>query len=684
MSQPIRSRPARGSATRVRTGSRTLAACIRFAEIVSQCDEQIPACSSCLRNNTVCLVEDPVTKRHQPRNYLELLEQRVLTLERQLHETNSILTNTCTPLDVPPLTADQSVTDSNRPTETDADSHADDLASMVGTLSLNAAGAEPSYLGPSSTFAFTRFLKLSMRQAIGPLSPNVSEQDPDRYNALAPDPCLLPDYQTARQLSNAYFENVHAQYPFLHEQTFREWEAALADPSEAAAAWNLGFLPLYFLNMVYAVGATLLPNMGYAAEQLYASAMLYIDDIISHDNLESIQAVLCCAVYSIRSTKGISHWKLAGQALRQCINLGYHRDHKRFKSGVSPFQQEMRKRVFWSAYVMECAAAVMLGRPLGLHFEEIDVEVKRHCFHVCRAAVNVEKYPLDIEESQLVPDGVIGSARSSTDTPTMMTYAIHGFKVRILLGRIQTALYSDCTIISTEERQKRIQKLSLELDKWWAECPQPRAPPRGGALSFYRTPDFYEINRNYAILMLYRTQMTDTKTPAPDEVFLKCMQAAQNTCHSCRRQFLGKKTAYTWGAVHELFLAGLTYVYCLWTSAAARAASRQDQASSVCTDCTMVLVILAERCKDAAPYRDIFEVLASRTMTMLADLQQGKAVETVAISHGQRYCPEELPQWMEGITHTGYASGVDRLLSELIDECPASEATQYEPLSWNT
>lgn len=35
----------------------------------------------------------------------------------------------------------------------------------------------------------------------------------------------------------------------------------------------------------------------------------------------------------------------------------------------------MQKRSFWSAYVLECTAAVFLGRPLSLHLQEIDVEV---------------------------------------------------------------------------------------------------------------------------------------------------------------------------------------------------------------------------------------------------------------------------------------------------------------------
>ena len=62
--------------------------------------------------------------------------------------------------------------------------------------------------------------------------------------------------------------------------------------------------------------------------------------------------------------------------MRQCINLGYHRNQKWLKSTTNQFQQEMQKRAFWSAYAMECTAAVMLGRPLGLHLQEIDAEVR--------------------------------------------------------------------------------------------------------------------------------------------------------------------------------------------------------------------------------------------------------------------------------------------------------------------
>lgn len=75
---------------------------------------------------------------------------------------------------------------------------------------------------------------------------------------------------------------------------------------------------------VYAVGATLLPSAGYSSEQLYASAMLFIDDVLCYDNLESIQAILICATYSLRSFTGTSQWYLMLDSLQKLsltINL---------------------------------------------------------------------------------------------------------------------------------------------------------------------------------------------------------------------------------------------------------------------------------------------------------------------------------------------------------------------------
>ena len=123
-----------------------------------------------------------------------------------------------------------------------------DLASKVGTLSLNAAGAEPHYLGSSSTFAFARLIKPILSRIE---RTNSTYTDDCITDSTAPSTCALPDPRTAIILSNAYFDNIHTQYPFLHEPDFRAWEAAVV--CQGNSGWfeeQADLTPLFFLNMV--------------------------------------------------------------------------------------------------------------------------------------------------------------------------------------------------------------------------------------------------------------------------------------------------------------------------------------------------------------------------------------------------------------------------------------------------
>ena len=286
-------------------------------------------------------MEDPATKRQLPRNYVEGLEERVAFLESVLAQSNTRFDDGTLPhqadihMSPPPATTQLG-------TEDDI---VNDLASKVGMLGVKAAGAEPHYLGSSSVFAFSRVINSSLRH-FASTKPGFADLSEDF--ASSPSPCLLPDYATAIKLSNAYFQSIHPQYPFLHEPTFRRWEADLLRPTNEALALSFDFVPIFFVNMVrsyrmrFSILNILLTGVlgvcrrCHAAtkfwglstsklafnfrifsaqnallssiQQLYMSAQLYIDHIMALDNLESIQAVLCCAMYSLRSRTGPSIW----------------------------------------------------------------------------------------------------------------------------------------------------------------------------------------------------------------------------------------------------------------------------------------------------------------------------------------------------------------------------------------
>ncbi|KAK7214664.1 hypothetical protein V2G26_002667 [Clonostachys chloroleuca] len=658
------------SPKRVRSANRTLMACVNCKEKKLKCDSNISGCENCRRSEISCLVEDPATRKHRPRNYLELLEQRVAFLEETLKHHRPDLANDHLFHSAPSESESQfNGPATSLPTEDSFSTHPrrykdeeqrgetglDELSSKVGLLSLSAAGAEPHYLGSSSTFAFSRLLNSSLRGLVAEKHSGSGLDQHSNNSPTHPIPCLLPGYDTAVTLSDAYFHNIHPQYPFLHEPTFREWELSIVSGLVEFDVVASDPVALFFLYMVYAVGALILPTYGYSAEGLYVSAQAYSDQVLALDNIESIQAILCCAVYSLRSSIGTSHWKLAGLALRQCIDRGYHRNSKTFGSTDDPLQLELHRRVFWCTYAMESQAAIMLGRPQGIPYHEVDSE-----------------YPTDIDDADIPASGPCYSSRQSpTDPPTGMTRAIHTFRIRHILAHLHTTLYSNSKSCCPPKhsRLEQVQKFRAEIENWRAEIPP--LPPCTEALALFQTSDWFEMEYNYTILQLYRSQIIH-HSGTVESVFLDCMRAAESICHSYRSQYLGKPTSYTWTGLHELFLAGLTFLHCLWTSPTVRETYRQGRVASVCTDCTIMLVLMAERWKAAAPYRDTFETLAKRTITMMDDKPGGARNLSDATPEPQTSPKDGLAQWMALISDAGITEGyINGLLNSVVGDFPS-------------
>lgn len=189
-----------------------------------------------------CLVEDPSTKCQLPRNYLETLEERVELLERLLQQQSQP--------HVPSSSGDfenvDTTVSSSGARDRDDNNAATDLVSKAGVLSLHASGAEPHYFGPSSIFSFSRIIQSCVRQAVQEEPGNEFDERLNKLDAASLQPCRLPSYEAGVALSNAYFENVHLQYPFLHEPTFRKWERNAAGLDSEAANPN----ELFFVNLL--------------------------------------------------------------------------------------------------------------------------------------------------------------------------------------------------------------------------------------------------------------------------------------------------------------------------------------------------------------------------------------------------------------------------------------------------
>ncbi|KAF2724608.1 hypothetical protein K431DRAFT_291693 [Polychaeton citri CBS 116435] len=622
---------------RARVGERTMLACINCKHRKLKCDGGSPTCQNCAKNDRECLVEDPATGLARPRNYMQTLETHVARLEALLRQVRPDVAFDHLP--VVDLTNDpaqpaqspehafvfprEPVTETHDgfhspPTLELGDTGVNNLASDVAMLCLSAAGREPHYFGSSSAVSFSHIASQTMRlnaqhnhrdSGLHRSQTKTLHYDSSRVTDLFPSPGL------AKTLSSAYFKNIHSQYPFLHRPTFSQWERKCLAGVESGNILDAGHTALFFVLMVYSIALLAHGPHNYeTAENLYSAALDHINPVLDMNSIETVQSILCCAVYSVRSPVGASLWQLSGMAIRHCVEFGYHRSTEAYRKLADPLVKEMSKRCFWVAYDLDRVASVTLGRPQAISDFAIDVEL-----------------PQDVDDER-IGQPVPREDMNTTDRPTNMTGAIHVIKLRRIWSKFSTQLYSVNTTRAPESsvlERNTLEELRQELDTWHAATPYSLMQSESKPMSVFASRQWFQLAYDHSILLLYRSCITRSSlfansdgTPTVDENLVaaamhECYLKAGEICVLYRQIYQNPGIQFTWGSLLTLFSGGLTYLYCLWQSASIRKQARRTEVINTCMACTTVLVIIAERWELAGPYRDIFETLSEHTISMV-------------------------------------------------------------------
>lgn len=231
-----------------------------------------------------------------------------------------------------------------------------------------------------------------------------------------------------------------------------------------------------------------------------------------------------------------------------------------------------------------------------------------------------------------------------------MTAALHATKLRQLWSKFSDSIYSNLFHPNSDGPSQQvgasIENLRQKLEEWKAAVPDssPDDSVNGKTLSVFASKNWFRLAYDYSILLLYRHYIIDNQgwyqeslspsqvgiMDARDRAFEVCADHARDICLIYRHlyQTQGAHVQFTWGSLHILFLAGLTYLYCLWRSPCVRLKTRPNTVMNTSMACTTVLIIIADRWPAAISYRDIFETLSERTISMMCG-EQGNSLQDV-------------------------------------------------------
>ncbi|KAK1844239.1 C6 transcription factor [Colletotrichum chrysophilum] len=591
--------------------SRVALACKRCKRRKQRCDGGHPSCKSCDKANVLCVYEKTL-RPHYPGGkslYISALEERIAFLEARMPDFAEDHFTTATSSTEAPR---ENKFERRESQDSFSEEEPSSLVDGVAYLSLCASGTtdtapEPFYLGSSSGATIARMIQSSVfhgaggraiNEAMAAVQPGVLRPPlPTGSPSSHSDEPMseFPHSGQAKMLFDVFFDRLHTRWPILDRKMF----TILFDNQD-----HQGALPIQqrsIMHLIYAISARFLQLMKKPCdvdpERHLLEAIEPMDFILEQHNLATVQFLLLLAVHGQRSPFGAGCWSQVRYAVTLCIELGLHRK----QAGTSSHSQrdvEIRRRAFWACYCLDRMTSVVLGRTFAIGDRDINVEMP-----------SADDAFWDLT--------ALGSPPAPPEPAwSNMKPFIHIIKLRRIQSRIHRRVYrvdKDVFAGLPDERAKldlKMTEIRDELDEWAKTIPHP--PKDSKSITWMYDPesayhdsrDFFNLQYHKSILSLFTVLLPALNTSDPR--FVTCARSAACVCTTYKRLNQQKTLSYTMMALHSLFIAGLTLVYCLWRD---RSLFSYD-ALEATRACSQSLTIFGEKWPGAVKYRDIFDALS--------------------------------------------------------------------------
>lgn len=519
-----------------------------------KCDKGEPRCGRCDRLGHHC--EYPF--RNPAAAYISYaaeLEEEIAQLEVELERLDTMPTNTP---EGPALAVSPSV------------------ASAPGQDRSLITEDSSRYLGASSGMAFIE-AAIQLAQARGILDASVDDVTPTEPPRISSDimerlsqpatPLSIPPRGSMRQLFET-FSSAQWQYCILTLEEYDElldsyYENAIRPDPVATSAVHL------VLATSLHVSGKVDNNIAASslAEAHHEKALGMLGPVVRKRTLQSLQVVLLLLLFSMVNPQKPIVWQVLGTAVRVASSMrlhteqGIHRAMSDFGVG-----DELPRRIFWAIYSMDRAVGNTLGRPTALP----------DSFITC-------KLP----------------GASSQDAPLSLMIPNHCFQLRQLQSEVADILYhrtSDCPADYISNIQNR-------LDRWFDNIP---IQSSNGVLEWFH-------HSYYNLCMFIHRPSPVNPSPSSEDLH-RCFDAASHVIQMYSRLDARGSIDTTWMAVHWLFLAAVTQLFCLWTDGNLRREADWSRINDDIQSSIMVFSAMTERWKSGRKMLRLYRRLSKGTL----------------------------------------------------------------------
>lgn len=251
--------------------------------------------------------------------------------------------------------------------------------------------------------------------------------------------------------------------------------------------------------------------------------LMALESPFSRPSIPTVVAFLLLGSTFIARGETSKGWMYSGFAMRMVYELGLHIDCRKPKASLEDV--EIRRRVFWGAFICDKIQSLYLGRPIAMQLADSH----------CPAEFMDTLEELDIWTPYVDPDSPHTTGIAYEPTPV---YSVSTFQqfcgLSKLMTRIVNCFYSSNPPVSKAARYLRT--LDTDLFRWHTELPSQLAfepTPRG--VDRCVPPNIMNIHNTFhsLVILLHRPFVSDghLRAAAPTAAgtsWKKCTVAARN------------------------------------------------------------------------------------------------------------------------------------------------------------
>lgn len=458
---------------------------------------------------------------------------------------------------------------------------------------------QPRFLGQSSGITLAKMVMAAVRVDATTSSPFSEERATHSLpDALAAE-ASLPPRIAADHLVSVYFQYRTPHLPIVPRSRVETAVAtAYCQYDGTRGLDDAAKRDIFITYMVLAIALfdVTSPTGGRPSqsEGCFRSALGLVEHLITYaqNDVDTLQAVLLLAQFVAFCPSRGSLWHLTGFALRLCIDIGLHWETEEQAVQLDRTSLHERRTLWYCTYQFDRVLSITLGRPFGI-----------------------------IDESTRVP--LLDVVASSSEDFESATFDVHIqrahnhlFSMSQLMSEIKHVLHSQTW--TTNIAYPRVdyfawlQDFQPRLQHWYDIIPP---PANAHQLSIFAHQAYWDVLYSNALLLLHRPHSI-AQHPSTESLFITFDHSSKLIASIKTLQREGKIHIY-WQSVHELFMAGLGIIYCLWQSE--EISQQRAISSSIATlnACASTLSALSERFPGAAGCRDTFETLSAATIDWL-------------------------------------------------------------------